>query len=380
MRLSFAVPYILIFLYLCKLFYNRIYYRMTNISLKRIQLRQLSFLRKRRRYNLIHKRIRIIRACRPRHKNKRYRYSDSKEYHNSLPRYIFDVPDSFNLYEFPENVIRFINETKDFIRNLNYKCRAEFNLQQVTSIDNGGIGMLLSLINFLARHRVQSFGNSPISEEAQKLFINSGFFDHVKMIQGKKAKSNDVFIIQSGASTNPSGISSESRKIMKHLMGIENTSYKPVYSLIGEIVSNSVEHANLMRQDKNWLLSVHYEQDKVKIMVLDIGLGILATLKKKLHQSLKDLATLISDIQTLFNLFDKKYQSSTFESNRNKGLPKIKLCYDNNFISNLTVITNGVLLDFSGERSKKLEANFQGTYYYWEVSRSNIEKWQNRAK
>lgn len=353
---------------------------MTRITPKRIQLRQMSFLRKRRRYNLIHKRIRIIRACRPRPKNKRYRYSDSKEYQNSLPRYVFDVPDSFNLYESPENVIHFINETKDFIRNLNYKCRAEFNLQQVSSIDNGGIGMLLSLINFLARHRVQSFGNSPTSEEAQKLFINSGFFDHVKMIQGKKAKSNDVFIIQSGASTNPSVISFESRKIMKHLMGVENTSYKPVYSLIGEIVSNSVEHANPMRQDKNWLLSVHYEQDKIKIMVLDIGLGILATLKKKLHQSLKDLATLTSDIQTLFNLFDKKYQSSTFESNRNKGLPKIKLCYDNNFISNLTVITNGVLLDFTGVRSKKLEANFQGTYYYWEVSRSNIEKWQNRAK
>ena len=350
------------------------------MALKRMQLRQLSLMRKRRRYNLIHKRIRFVRACRPRPKNRRYRYSDSKEYQNSLPRHIFDVPDVFSLYEYPENVIRFINETKDSIRNVNYKCRAEFDLQKVTSIDNGGIGMLLSLINFLSKHHVSSFGNSPASQEAQNLFMSSGFFDHVRIIQGKKAKSNDIFIVQSGSATNTSVISCESRKIMRHLTGLENTSYKPVYSLIGEIVSNSVEHANPSKQDKNWLLSVHYEQSKVKIMVLDIGLGILTTLRKKFHQRLIDLTTLTSDIQILYNLFNKKYQSSTFESNRNKGLPKIKLCYDNNFISNLTVITNGVLLDFSGIRSKKLEANFQGTYYYWEISRSNIEAWQNRTK
>lgn len=347
---------------------------------KRIFLRQISIMRKRRRYNLVHKRIRIIRACRPRVKHRRYRYSDSKEYQNSLPRYIFDVPESFNLYENPEIVISFINKTKEYIFNLNYKCQAEFNLQSVNSIDNGGIGMLLSLINFLARHKVPSFGNLPRSEDAKLLFVNSGFFDHVKMIQGKKAKSNDVFIVQSGSATNPSVISRESRKIMKHLMGIDNTSYKPVYSIIGEIVSNSVEHANPIRQDKNWLLSVHYEQDIVKIMVLDIGLGILATLKKKIRQSIKDIATLTSDTKTLYNLFDKKYQSSTFESNRNKGLPKIKLCYDSNFISNLTVITNSVLLDFSGRRTKELDTNFLGTYYYWEISRKNIEIWQNRTK
>lgn len=200
------------------------------------------------------------------------------------------------------------------------------------------------------------------------------------MIQGKPSKSNDVFIVQSGSHTNSSIISAESRKIMQYLTGIKEMSYKPVYSLIGEIISNSVEHANPLRKDKNWLLSVHYESDKVKIMVLDIGLGILSTLKKKFHQKLVDITTFTSDVQTLYNLFDKKYQSSTFESNRNKGLPKIKLCYDSNFISNLIVITNGVLLDFSGVDSKKLNANFQGTYYYWEVSRTNIEIWQNRMK
>lgn len=348
-------------------------------KIKNIHLRQLSEMRKIRRYNLIHKRMRYIRACRHRVKRRRYRYSDSLEYQNSLALETFTVPEIFNLYSTPENVIYFINSTKEYIRKLNYKCRVQFDLSGVLNIDNGGIGMLLSLINFLSKHKVSSFGNIPNDEDTRLIFEDSGFFEHVRTLQGKKSKSNDVFIVQSGSSTNVSVISIESRKIMKHLTGV-NGSYKPVYSLIGEIVSNSVEHANTHRQDKNWLLSVHYESTKVKIMVLDIGLGILATLKRKIHQKLKDITVLTTDVQTLFNLFDKKYQSSTFESNRNKGLPKIKLCYDNNFISNLNVLTNNVLLDFNEVRSKRLSVNFQGTYYYWEITRKNIETWQNRTK
>lgn len=336
-------------------------------------------MRKIRRYNLIHKRIRYIRACRPRLKRKRYRYSDTSEYQNSLPLETFVVPETFNLYSIPEEVIKFINNTKEYAKALNYKCRIQFDLSNVVNIDNGGIGMLLSLINYLSKHKVSSFGNIPTNEDTRLIFEESGFFEHVRTLQGKKSKSNDVFIVQSGSSTNVSVISLESRKIMKHLTGIEG-SYKPVYSLIGEIISNSVEHANTHRQDKNWLLSVHYEPTKVKIMVLDIGLGILSTLKRKIHQKLKDLTALASDVQTLFNLFDKKYQSSTFESNRNKGLPKIKLCYDCNYISNLNVLTNNVLLDFNDVRSKRLNVNFQGTYYYWEITSKNIETWQNRTK
>lgn len=299
-------------LYLCIQFVQRIP-AMTKISLIRIHLRESSNMRKRRRYNFIHKRMRIIRASKPRNKRRRIRYTDTSEYQRSLPRYKFDVPEMFHLYNTPEMVIRFINDTKDFIQNLNYKCQVEFNLEQVRSIDNGGVGMLLSLINFLAKHKVNSYGNVPIEPESKNIFINSGFYDHVRSIQGKRAKSNDVFIVQSGTFTNPAGISRESRKIMSHLMGIENMSYKPVYSLIGEIISNSVEHANPFKQDKNWLLSVHYEPNIVKVMVLDIGLGILATLKRKFRQKLVDVSTLTSEIQTLYNLFDKKYQSSTFE-------------------------------------------------------------------
>ena len=353
---------------------------MTKISLKRIHLRQTAIMRQRRKYNFIHKQMRIIRASKPRSKRHRIRYTDTNEYQRSLPRYKFDVPELFNLYDSPDTVIRFINETKEYARSINYKCQADFNLETVKSIDNGGIGMLLSLINFLAKHKVRSYGNVPTESGTRDIFINSGFYDHVRSIQGQKAKTNDVFIVQSGSFTNSAGISKESRKIMRHLMNVDNVSYRPVYSLIGEIISNSVEHANPFKQDKNLLLSVHYDPGVVKVMVLDIGLGILATLKKKFKQKLVDLSTLTSEIQTLYNLFDKKYQSSTFESNRNKGLPKIKECYENNYISNLNVLTNGVLLDFTGKRSKKLTANFQGTYYYWEITPRNIDTWQNRLK
>ena len=368
----------MIFYYLCNIFNSILRFIMRIISICHLRLRQLSVLRKRRKYNLIHKKMRYIRACKPRIKHKRLRYSDSSEYLDALPVYKFIAPSNFSLNETPEDVINYIDSTKEDIQRLKYRCKVNFDLSNVKLIDNGGIGMLLSLVNFLSKHKVPSYGNVPNDEMANIALYNSGFFEHVKMLQGKKSRSNDKFIVQSGSSvTNSIIISKESRKVMNYLMGI-NSSYKPIYSLIGEIISNSIEHANHYHQDKNWLLSVHYEEQKVSIMVMDIGLGILATLRKKISQKVKDITKFTSNIDTLYNLFDRKYQSSTFESNRNKGLPKIKDCFENNYISNLNVITNNAFLDFNRKNSRKLNANFQGTFYYWEITKTNIEKWQNR--
>ena len=351
------------------------------ISVRKIHIKQQSLLRKRRRYNKIHKILRYQRSIRKRFKISNKYHSSS--YYNDLKKNSkFEVPSNFNLYNNTDEVIRYINSTKEYIKNVNYNTSAYFDLSNVTNIDNGGIGLLLCLVNFLSRHRVTSMGNLPKDVEAKNIFVQSGFFEHVDSIQGKKqyVNSNDVFIVQNGHSvTNPEIISHESRKVMLYITG-EDISYKPMYSIIGEIMSNSIEHANQYKNDKNWLVSAHYEPGKVTMMAIDIGEGILSTMRKKISQKIADISTLTSDIQTLYNLFDRKYQSSTMETNRNKGLPKIKECYENGYISNLNVITNKVFLDFGKEKTRALNVNFNGTFYYFEITIENINKWKNRLR
>lgn len=345
-----------------------------------IHIHQKAIMRKRRKYNRIHKQIRYSRSSKKKTKNKRLRSRDSSLYQNSLPVIPFMAPAEFNMTSHPEHVIDYINHVNQIVKEKANRCRVFFDLHNIVSTDNGAIGMLLGLINSLSRKHVHSFGNSPRTEEASSIFLNSGFFEHVKLLQGKKSKSIDSFIIQNGSyKTNSAAIGKEIRNISEFLTG-QKKSYQPLYSLIGEMISNSIEHANLHKKDKNWFLSVHYDSNRVVVMVSDIGKGIMATLKKKFSQKLKDTLTNTSDVKTLHNLFCGKYQSSTFEPNRNKGLPLIKESYDNNFISNLVVITNNVLLDFNNQTSRELNSNFLGTFYSWEVTNNNIETWKKRNK
>lgn len=320
--------------------------------------------------------MRILRSCKK--KNKSTSYKNSFSFQNALPMIAFKAPESFTMASHSEFVINYVNNIYRTIQDRDNRCRIFLDVDDVQTTDNGAVGILLALINALSQKDIHTFGNLPSTEESRKIFEKSGFLGHVKLLQGKKSKTTDNFIVQKGKDkTNASAIGREVRKIIKHLTG-EESSYKPLYSLIGEMVSNSIEHANKKQKDKNWLLSIHYETNKVVIMVTDIGKGIMMTLKKKIRQKVQD--TFISNVDTLLNLFSGKYQSSTFENNRNKGLPLIKECSDNNFISNLYVITNNVFLDFNNNNSHEMSSNFKGTFYSWEVTKNNIEIWNKRTK
>ena len=322
--------------------------------------------------------MRFIKSCSVKIESNKQHYKDSYFYQSSLPTIQFNAPSYFDIKKYPEEVINFINKVHKKVHELDYKCRVSFELNDILITDNGAIGMLLTLINTLSNKGVKSYGNYPASEEPRTKFLNTGFFDYVKIIQGKKINATDKFIVQNGRDkTNNSMVGKEIRRAIKYLTGVEE-SYKPLYSLIGEMISNSIEHANYHKKDKNWLLSMHYETDKVVVMVTDIGKGIMSTMRKKFKQRFKDTISFLSEVKTLYNLFDRKYQSSTFENNRNKGLPLIKDNFDNNFISNLCVITNNVYLDFNNRYSRVINSNLLGTFYSWEITNENITTWKNR--
>ncbi len=352
------------------------YYIMKHLPSINNYLRHKSFLRKRRRYNRIHKRLRYLRSCKRRIKNLLGNNYGRKFNQTRIVR--VSAPTNFNLISNPNGVISYINELNEKVRKVQYRCSVFFDIEDINQIDNGSIGLLLNMVNHFSCRGVKTFGNMPKDEESRKIFKSSGFFEYVNIIQGDKAPSIDRFIVQTGSSNIDNGlIGAEIRKITKYLTGQEEA-YQPLYSLVSEMIINSIEHANSHVKDKNWFFSIHHEESKVVLMVADVGKGILSTLRKKLSQKMKDAMHFVSDIKTLINLFNKKYQSSTFDENRNKGLPKIKECFENNYISNLCVITNNVYLDFNNITTKELKNNFKGTFYIFELTKENIDTWKQR--
>ena len=276
-----------------------------------------------------------------------------------------------------EKVINFVNDTERRCSNTLSRI-LKVNLDGVTKIDSYAISFLLSLLNRLSYKNIKYWGTYPNSIEAKTYILDSGFLDVMKSNikrPSNRRTANRIFMIGKD-SVDSHRIGKAVKESMAFITGKEEA-YPPVYDNMLEISANSVEHANEKRQDKNWLVSISLEGNKVHYILTDTGFGILATLRKKNSQRFKDAVTIKSDSETLFDVFNKIYQSATGEINRYKGLPIILESFNEGFVSELKVVTNKVFYDFETNKSKELKYGFKGVLYSWTVSKNNYDKWLN---
>jgi anti-sigma regulatory factor (Ser/Thr protein kinase) len=282
------------------------------------------------------------------------------------------------LLKYPEEVIRFINGINAHLKNT--RIEIKFDLSNIIFIDIGAICLLLSKLNELSGKGIKYWGTFPKDNDCKQFIEDSGFLDRMRDRSNGKPflKTNKNLILNRGSDkTDNTQMAEEIRKAVKHLTDEENN-YKPIYSIIQEICANSIEHANEQPHEKNWLFTTSYLENQVIFTMADTGEGILKTIKRKFLKQIKEFGDSPTDI--LMNTFDKKYESRTKESNRNKGLLKIRKTAAEAYIENLIVITNNVFLDFDNypQGSKKLKTNFKGTFYYWILNNKCIEKWEKR--
>ena len=142
--------------------------------------------------------------------------------------------------------------------------------------------------------------------------------------------------------------------------------------LMKEICGNSVEWSNAYKSQ--WTLGAKFEEDKVVLVALDLGRGILESLRIRFLRYIEDLVKNNSDKEILEGAFNQKYGSSSGDSNRNNGLPSLKYANSVGLVKELQVLTNNVFLDFSnGARSSRFHwrrDSLKGTIYSWVIDRN----------
>jgi ABC-type transporter Mla MlaB component len=349
----------------------------TSISIKRINLRKKKLERLRKKSSEKRKQLNIQRNCRKSYISEQ-KPKRNNQYQQKNRR--ITAKTNLSLINFPENVLSFIAEIENAASNSNIRIII-LNMRAVEKIDIGGISILLSKINKMTQNNIQVICNLPVNEDCKKMFFESGFSDHMRDLQGRKinySRTNNNLMVNRGFDkTSNEKLGLAIRNSVKHVTGTED-SFRPLYSIAQEMCANSIEHAN--QHNKNWLFSVWYKDEvDVCFTMIDIGSGILGTLKRKFSQQIRELV-LTDNKEILLRAFEKKYSSVTKDINRNKGLPKIKNISDEKYINNLIVITNNVLLDFTNNsNSKILNKKFNGTLYYWELNKKCIEVWKNRS-
>ena len=284
--------------------------------------------------------------------------------------------------------LRLIEKTSDclaFLRDLrnedfqSKKGQFKFvvlSLKNVTQIDYGTISILTAIIDDLKYKQILVRGDLPVNQECKKFMIDSGYLNNLFDDNGKpfkKAEKSEMIFFEKGcgmlSENDNKKISLLIKNVVNHLTGSENHCL-PLRTIILEICGNSIEWGNT--ENKQWLLGVKYETEKIVFTVSDVGKGILETLHRKFKHELTDTFTMKSNDEILKGAFDKKYGSATQEANRNKGLPAVKINFQQGTISALKVLTNNVILHFDNDSLSRTfdkgSARFKGTFYQWEMT------------
>ena len=327
-------------------------------------------MRKRKRRVRVIKRINLRRKRKLKFKRTRYNIVNGWRFN------IHEVvaPEMFNIGNI-ERVIDFLASTEKFCKK-NKVGVLKINLDNVLMIDMYAISLMLSMMIKLSGHKIRFWGTYPENNLAKQFILESGFLDIVRTNvyePGNRRKGNKIFMLGKDC-VDSHRISKAVKETMRYIVGKE-TIYSPVYEDMVEISSNSVEHANLNRIEKNWLVSICIEGKRVRYILTDTGSGILATLRKKLSQKLGDVLKNRSDEDVLQAVFCKYYQSVTGEINRHKGLPIVYESFLSGFISNFQVLSNKVMIDFEKNSKYDLPKGFNGVMFSWTVSIDNYNNW-----
>lgn len=291
---------------------------------------------------------------------------------------IATVPEIFSFGNNTEVLLEFINKTyksyKDFKNGHLF-----FNMSNVTEFDMPAICLLLSLLNKLSWKQISYSGNGPENLSAREFFVRSGFLSMMTS-RGFRLKPpkipNQLYMIGQN-DLKPQVIGESIKKAMKVIVG-DYVHFKPLYSIMVEICTNSVEHANDAVDEKNWLVSISYEEGKANFILVDSGQGILKTLHKKAFDLFTDLISFKGQADVLKGVFDKKYQSKTREVNRHKGMPRVKQAYTSGYIGELEVLTNNVYYKFDQDEALSLNNEYRGTLFKWCVDINNYNLWKRK--
>lgn len=307
--------------------------------------------------------------------------------HRDVIKPLVLAPSDLRLIENAEGCLYFFRDLRSQ-EYLSHKGKINFvimSLKEVTSIDYGAISILTAISEDLKFNKIILKGDFPDDPYCKQFLIDSGFLNHMIDEHGKefpKAEKSELIFFEKGSGIllikDNIAISNTVKNVVKHLTG-ELKQCLAVKSIVLEICGNSIEWGGT--QNRQWLLGVKYEPEKVIFTVTDVGKGILETLHRRFGAVLTDIFSIKSNLEILRGAFTEKYGSSTKEINRNKGLPAVKYNFDNAVIKNLKVLTNNVILQFDNEEFSKTfekgKPRFHGTFYQWVMTMECINNISN---
>jgi len=288
------------------------------------------------------------------------------------PAEVFDdkAPADFRLLENTRECADFFQRMREAPQK--GKNRYRIDLKDVSHIDFASTMMLTAIGEELQNKGCRLGGNSPQRPTCERYLIDSGFFNGKFDKNGllfPSVRGSEFIKVERGQYKLTREHYMAFRNLIKHinlhLLGA-GTKKRIHNTIIKEICANSVEWSEADKSQ--WTLGAKFEGDKVIIVALDLGKGILEKLYLDHWTHIKNLVSLKTGADILYGAFEQKYGSTALETNRNRGLPCVKAAFDDGHIKDLKVITNNSRIDFGSSEKKQFSlqrTTFKGTLYSW---------------
>lgn len=283
----------------------------------------------------------------------------------------------------PEEVVQVINKLKYF---LDKKRKVFVVLRHITKIDTDAIVVLLAAIVRFKALNVDFNGDFPDSWECKKTLEESGFF---QVLFKEKFKDKPSYLLKSNTLMTHASRAVDSARTAKIIENAAITVWgeplrcQGVQTTFLELMQNTLNHASLEKEgEKHWWLSVKHEPEnkKVRFAFVDYGVGVFTSLENK--PSNNKFYGAITKMWEKFRYGDNAellrlilngelHKTITNEYFRGQGLPGMIDSLEENWFSNLHIITNNVYANVGRNTYKLMNLSFGGTFLYWEIGASN---------
>lgn len=303
-----------------------------------------------------------------------------KRSQRKLSRNLFETleaPQDFSIHSNPEESLSFFSNIETRVE---YGSPVYFEMKSIEKLSIDTIMYFLAILKKIKSSRVvYGFqGSVPSNRKCRDLLESSGFLKYVTSGRTKKdlSRASEVVQITSGQKAETS-IAKKICDFTISKLNLKRIEIKKLYIMIIELMTNTKHHAYDTDGKRpfpftDWYVFVRYviEKKAIRFIFLDTGRGIPFTIKRKRFEPTKEFVGLGPKHTEYINSALKgELRSRTGESFRGKGLPKIYSYHTQQYINDLTIISNRGY--FAEKRRGDMEEKLKGTLFYWELSKEH---------
>jgi len=339
-------------------------------------------------YKKLHKR-RSLKSLRKRNEHKRKGFTKpintidgyTPRYNRYQPSYLpkpqntitpIVAPDDFSIINNTEGTIEYFDKAYHQLKN---HKRVLFDISKIQTLTTDAIAVQIAKItdeNY--HHHTTIIGNEPEKEDLRSLFVQSGFYDHVRIKGDKPINDNKLLIHKITNNKVEPDIAKKACLLgLKHTFQNEEI-FEPLYDILIEVMQNTNNHAGTTRGTYDWWLHV-YNHPHTRITsytFLDLGVGIFNSLPvRNFKREFMEFMGWRSNLDLVPRLFAGEIKSRTSRPERGKGIPQIFECSHDRTFQKFILISNDVYANMKTQEYRLINNHFRGTLYYWELKNNN---------